>query len=99
MDDDGYIEFYDDEEDPNLLPDDLKAIWLWLCEQGDRAHQAAAEASIFRDDHETSDYWLRHALALQDLRNAVFDTDRERQDELRRQTAEKLDMWKAIVTP
>jgi hypothetical protein len=74
---DEHIEFYDDEDDPNALPADLKTVWRWLIKQTERTG-TLMDMAIAEGDEGQLEY-LRLLLNMQfDMLYGLFDEAEER---------------------
>jgi hypothetical protein len=74
---DEHIEFYDDEDDPNALPDDLKTVWRWLIKQTARTG-AVMDIAIALGDEGQHEYLMVLVNMQFDMLYGLFDEAEER---------------------
>jgi hypothetical protein len=69
---DEHIEFYDDEDDPNALPADLKTVWRWL---NKRLEGLLAEIEADEPGNDEGYFEYLHELydMVQDMITDIFD--------------------------
>lgn len=89
---------FDEEDDPELLPDDLKAIWLWLDEQGmDAADKSLAARKAGEMDK--GDFFSDQLMTICVLMGRLFDTADDRANQARKDANAKLERWEQAVQP